>query len=115
MRFVIDIDGTVLTQQKPGEYHLATPLAGAVEAVNALYDAGHQVVFHTTRNYKYMRQTLESLTAFGFKFHHVCFGKPHGDIFIDDRALRFTDWGRMNEQIAQRMSELAAPSQTGTE
>ena len=92
MRFLIDIDGTLVTQQKPGEYEKAVPLIGAVEAVNELYEAGHQIVLYTSRNFKYMSQTYESLRKFGFKFHHISFGKPHGDIIIDDRACRFTSW-----------------------
>ena len=106
MRFLIDIDGTVLTQQKPGEYEKAVPLEGAVEAINALYDAGHQIVFYTSRNFKYMQQTQESLQKFGFKFHHVCFGKPHGDIIVDDRAFEFTTWGEAKVEIEKRLKDL---------
>ena len=91
MRFLIDIDGTLVTQQKPGEYDKAVPIAGAIERVNALYGAGHQIVFYTSRNFKYMRQTYDDLRKFGFKFHHINFGKPHGDIMIDDRAFGFVD------------------------
>lgn len=107
MRFLIDIDGTVLTQQKPGEYEKAVPLEGAIEAVNALYDAGHQVVFYTSRNFKHLQQTYESLRGFGFRFHHVSFGKPHGDIIVDDRALGFRTWTEMVRAIETRIQELS--------
>jgi len=92
MRYLIDIDGTVLTQQAPGEYEKAMPIEGAVKGVNKLYDEGNQIVFYTSRNYKYMQITIKQLREFGFKFHHVCFGKPHADRIIDDRARRFTTW-----------------------
>lgn len=108
MRFLIDVDGTVLTQQKPGEYEKAVPLEGAVEVVNALYDAGHQIVFYTSRNFKYLQQTHESLRKFGFKFHYVCFGKPHGDIIIDDRASAFTTWEDTKVKIEKRLKDLQA-------
>jgi len=106
MRFLIDIDGTLVTQQKPGEYDKAVPLEGAIEAVNDLYDAGNQIVLYTSRNYKYMRQTHDSLRKFGFKFHHICFGKPHGDIIIDDRALRYNNWKDTKVEVEKRMKEV---------
>jgi len=108
MRFLIDIDGTILTQQKPGEYDKAVPIEGAIEAVNAMYDAGHQVVFYTSRNFKFMRQTHESLKAFGFKFHHISFGKPHGDIVIDDRAFDFAGWEDAKPKIEKKMKDVQA-------
>jgi trehalose-6-phosphatase len=105
MRFLIDIDGTVVTQQKPGEYEKAVPLPGAVEAVNALYDKGHQVVFYTSRNFKYLQQTYESLKNFGFRFHHISFGKPHAEIIIDDRAVRFTSWKQAKTEIRKLLKD----------
>ena len=92
MRYVIDIDGTILTQQKPGEYDKAMPLLGAVYSVNKLYERGHQIVFYTSRGYKYMQLTIKQLKDFGFKFHHVSFSKPHADVIIDDRAIPFSSW-----------------------
>ncbi|GAG81591.1 unnamed protein product [marine sediment metagenome] len=97
MRCIIDIDGTVLDQQSPNTLEKAWPLPGAVAAVNALYDAGHQIVFYTNRNYKHMQMTIEQLRKFGFKFHHVSFSKPHGDIIIDDRAIPFSSWNSMRK------------------
>lgn len=114
MRFVIDVDGTVLTQQKPGEYEKCAPLPGAAAFVSKLFDAGHQVVFYTSRNFKYMRQTHEQLRAFGFKYHHLELGKPHGDVIIDDRAIKFTSWtdvGKTIEQLLADRGEAASKAQ----
>lgn len=99
MRFLIDVDGTVLTQQRPGEYEKCEPLPGAVEFVNRLFEQGHQVVFFTSRNFRYMQQTHEQLRRFGFKYHHLDMGKPHGDIIIDDRAVRFESWAETGPAI----------------
>ena len=107
MRCLIDIDGTVLTQQKPDEFEKARPLVGAVEAVNAFYDAGHQVVFYTNRNYRYMQMTIRQLQQFGFKFHHISFSKPHGDVIIDDRAIPFSSWSSMRKVPASAPEILA--------
>lgn len=115
MRFLIDIDGTLVTQQKPGDYEKAVPLKGAVETVNALFDAGHQIVLFTSRNFKYMRQTHSSLREFGFRFHYICFGKPHGDIIIDDRAVKFTTWKDTKAEVEKRMKDLVTNETLETE
>lgn len=89
MRFLFDVDGTLLTQQAPGEYGKAKPIEGRMEIVNKLFDDGHQIVFYTSRNFKYMQMTYKQLRTFGFKFHHIAFGKPHADFIVDDRLLSF--------------------------
>lgn len=99
MRFLIDIDGTILTQQKPGEYEKCEPLPGALESINKLFDAGHQIVLYTSRNFKFVRQTHHQLRRFGFKYHHLEFGKPHADVIVDDRAIRFTSWPELDRAI----------------
>ena len=103
---MIDIDGTVLTQQKPGEWEKCEPLPGALNFVNRLYDEGHQVVFYTSRNFKYMQQTHEQLRKFGFKYHHLDMGKPHGDIIIDDRAVRFQTWIETGSLVEELLKAL---------
>lgn len=100
MRLLIDIDGTVLTQQKPGEYLKAEPTTliipqlssgplPAIEFVNQLFDDGHQVTFYTSRNFRYMRLTYDQLRGYGFRFHHIDFSKPHADYILDDRMMPF--------------------------
>lgn len=112
MRLLIDIDGTLVTQQKPGEYEKAVPLPGAVETVNALYEAGHQIVLYTSRNFKYLQQTHDRLKNFGFQFHYICFGKPHGDMIIDDRAFGFTTWENAKIEINSRLKCLRTNKQS---
>lgn len=101
MRLLIDIDGTVLTQQAPGEYEKAQPTIisspllnnqhplSAVDFINQLFDKGYQIVFYTNRNFRYMQMTYEQMRSFGFKFHHIDFGKPHADAILDDRMIPF--------------------------
>ena len=40
--------------------------------------------------------TTDWLKRNGFKYHQLVMGKPIGDIWIDDRALPFTNWNEMN-------------------
>lgn len=90
----IDIDGTICTEEKTFERPLAKPLPGAKKAVNALYAAGHTVVFWTARGWEQHRMTAAWLKHNGFKYHQLHMGKPIADVFIDDRARQFTDWDK---------------------
>ena len=89
---VIDIDGTICTEEKTFERPLAKPLPGAKEKVNELYDAGNQIVFWTARGWEQLRVTKEWLDHHGFKYNHLVMGKLIADVFIDDRGRQFKGW-----------------------
>ena len=36
--------------------------------------------------------TEQQLEEWGVKYHELLFGKPHADIFIDDKGCKDTDW-----------------------
>ena len=36
--------------------------------------------------------TEKQLEKWGVKYHELLFGKPHADVFIDDKAVSDTDW-----------------------
>ena len=46
MTYVFDIDGTICLNTN-GEYEKAEPITERIDKVNALYDAGHTIVFQT--------------------------------------------------------------------
>ena len=46
----VDLDGTLCTEAEAFERALATPLAGAREALKRFYGAGHTIVIWTARN-----------------------------------------------------------------
>mgnify|MGYP003658291313 CR=1 FL=1 len=48
MTYVFDIDGTICLNTN-GEYEKAEPITERIDKVNALYDAGHTIVFQTAR------------------------------------------------------------------
>ena len=106
MRYCIDIDGTICT---PGEgcgtcqYEGATPKKDRIEAINKLYDEGHYIIYFTARAMGRNKDkphaeaaavaedllrplTQAQLKMWGVKYHELLMGKPHADIFIDDKA-----------------------------
>ena len=75
--------------------------------INEMFDQGHYIIFFTARSMgrfcgdpddrqkaeDLMRDLTEKqLEKWGVKYHELLFGKPHADVFIDDKAVSDTDW-----------------------
>lgn len=96
MVYYIDIDDTICTLAVPMDYATAVVIPEAVEKINALYEAGHEINFWTARGTvtgKDWRILTESqLKDWGIKYHNLFFGKPSYDYFIDDKNINSRDW-----------------------
>lgn len=116
-RICIDMDGVICTIKKPDEtYADVQPMEGAIEAINALYDAGHYIILHTARHMKTCDGntgkviarvgaiTLDWLTRYNVKYHEIFFGKPWADIYIDDNAFHLTNWNKNIFEIHERLN-----------
>jgi len=103
MTYVFDIDGTICTITN-SDYANAEPILERIEAVNALYDEGHTIIFQTARGMGRTRNnptaageifyafTHQQLTVWGVKFHSLFLGKPAGDVYIDDKGIKDEDF-----------------------
>jgi histidinol phosphatase-like enzyme len=101
--FVFDIDGTICTMTY-GNYDKAEPFLNRIEKVNALYDAGHTIIFLTARGMgstnnniqaayaKMYDYTEKQLKGWGIKFHSLFLGKPFGHVYVDDRGSNDEDF-----------------------
>lgn len=119
MRIVIDLDGTICPVKGEGEeYGALKPHPGAVEKLRMLHEAGHYIIIQTARNMKTCESnlgkvmknvgkvTLEWLERYGIPYDEIYFGKPNAEIYIDDRALRFSSWDKIsNELLLQNAKE----------
>lgn len=98
--FMVDIDGTICSLElyitKDGRIDndetRAVPHTDRIEYFNDLYDKGHTINYYTARgsstgNYhaKY-ELTKNQLDKWGVKYSSVKVGKPHYDVWIDDKA-----------------------------
>ncbi|HEY4498577.1 MAG TPA: HAD hydrolase family protein [Candidatus Paceibacterota bacterium] len=105
MRIVIDLDGTICALRKGGEtYSTVRPLPGAIEKLKALKQEGHYLIIYTARHMKTcngdIKKVLEKmetitrdwLAEHAVPFDELVFGKPYGDLYIDDLAYTFTTW-----------------------
>jgi capsule biosynthesis phosphatase len=109
MRIVIDLDGTICPiKELGGKYEDLVPLDGAVERINDLKKEGHYIIISTARNMATQQSnlgkvvknigkvTLDWLDKYEIKYDEIYFGKPNAEVYIDDRALRFSDWSQIN-------------------
>jgi ribonucleotide monophosphatase NagD (HAD superfamily) len=89
---MVDLDGVLCTEEVFLERPLAQPIAGAREALAKLRAAGYIVVIYTARGWGEYRVAKKWLEDHGFEYDGLHMGKPVADVWIDDRAVRFTNW-----------------------
>lgn len=87
--YCFDIDGTLCTNTD-GDYQLAQPYPDRISHVNALYENGHVVKLFTARGsttgIDWRDLTERQLSSWGVRYHELILGKPHADVFVDDKA-----------------------------
>ena len=95
MIYVVDVDNTICTDSA-GNYSVAQPHYERIAKINELYDAGHVIIYWTARGMKsgknHTKLTNLQLQQWGCKFHEVRMGKPHYDIWIDDKEINAEDF-----------------------
>ena len=93
--YCFDLDNT-LCRSQGDDYESSTPYRERIDAVNKLYDQGHTVLVFTARGYvtgKNLEKFTEAqLLNWGLRFHSLHFGKPFADFYIDDKAVRDTEF-----------------------
>jgi uncharacterized HAD superfamily protein len=93
--FCFDVDGTICTKTK-SDYKNAKPIKKMIDMINDLYDQGHKIIFHTARGQTtgidWEAFTIEQIEGWGVKFHDFYYGKPPADYYVDDKALKISDF-----------------------
>lgn len=105
---MVDLDGVLCTEEMFFDRPLAEPIAGAKEALQQLRAAGHVIVVYTGRGWGEFRVTKKWLDDHGFVYDGLHMGKPIADVWIDDRAVRFTNWKDALSQIGPLEREKGA-------
>jgi|TARA_A100000172_G_scaffold58496_1_gene38171 uncharacterized HAD superfamily protein len=109
MRYCVDIDGTICTPTIGRDYHKAEPWQDRIKVLNKLYDEGNHIIYFTARamgrfsgHSHYIASekakevlfdlTKQQLNDWGVKYHELIMGKPHADLFIDDKGINCDDF-----------------------
>ena len=89
--FCFDIDGVIATITPGNDYRLAAPRRDTITHINRLYDAGHEIILFTARGsatgIDWSDVTKEQMKRWGVRYHHLRFGKPAADVYVDDRMV----------------------------
>lgn len=104
-KYCIDLDGTICQHKVSGqEYSDLLPMSGAVEKINSLKNEGHYIIIYTARNMLTYNNNLGRIIAnqakividwlakYNIPYDELHFGKPVADYYIDDKAIKFTNW-----------------------
>lgn len=97
---IVDLDGTICEERSTFERALAQPLPGAASYLEKLWEEGCHIIIYTTRNWSEYPMTKHWLTVHHIPHHQLICGKPLGDVWIDDRAVRFKSWDQIEEDLA---------------
>ena len=104
MRYCFDIDGTICTSVKGRNYEDAQPFKDRIEIVNQLYESGNHITYFTARAMGRFKDlphefamkeaglalrelTQQQLLKWGCRYHRLIMGKPHADVFVDDKGI----------------------------
>jgi hypothetical protein len=105
MRWVFDLDGTLVTPPRvTGDYGTVEPIHKTIRFLQYLYENNHHIIIHTARHMKTckgnVREVIErvrditknTLARFGVPYNELVFGKPYGDVYVDDLSTNPLHW-----------------------
>ena len=88
--YIIDIDGTICTKTK-SDYISCEPITENIDVFNRLFEQGHEVHYWTARGALSGKNwddlTIKQLDSWNVKYNSINMGKPHYDVWIDDKAI----------------------------
>lgn len=99
MQLIVDIDGTICTEERQFSRPMAAPKENAIEAIAKLKSQGHTVILYSSRTWAEYEMTVDWLRRHGVEYDQLILGKPVGDYWIDDRAIEFTSWADVLERL----------------
>jgi len=88
--YVIDIDDTIFHSEltEAGKYRLIDADLDMISKINELFQDGHAVILYTGRHWNHLSQTKRDLERYGVDYTTLVMGKPVGDVYVDDKAMR---------------------------
>ena len=91
---IIDIDGTICNTNN-SNYNKSIPKYEKIDYFNTLYKLGHQVDYWTARGatsgIDWENVTINQFDSWGVLYTGIYLGKPHYDIWIDDKSIHPND------------------------
>lgn len=103
MKIAIDFDGVLIDHPHSLTFEeclaVGKPVENSIEVLNYLSDK-HELFVLTARKDNELAKIGEWLDGFGFPKMRVTNKKENAVIYIDDRAIRFTNWLDVSKLLA---------------
>ena len=99
MNYIIDLDGTICNETNFNNRNKSKLIKGAREAINKLYKKKNNITIYSARGWNEFKITENWLKKNKVKYHKLILGKAIGDVWIDDRAIKFTNWKSVSKKI----------------
>jgi hypothetical protein len=97
---VVDLDGTIIPHALDSEDLLGhEPFPGARETIHAIRKLGVKVIIWTARGEEMRSMTEYWLSSRNIEFDELRLDKPKANLYIDDKALRFTSWSDVIQKV----------------
>lgn len=104
MQIIIDLDGTICTEKNFKNRKDSVILKDARTVINKLYKKKHKITIYSARGWNELNSTKIWLKKNKIKYHQLILGKPIGDVWIDDRAIKFNNWSSVRKKL-EKMSK----------
>lgn len=105
LTWVFDLDETLVTLPDAlNDYSTCLPYENVARLARRLHACGHRIVIHTARRMLSLRGDVseierqtrkvmeENLQIHGIPFDEIVFGKPYGDVYVDDKSVNPRAW-----------------------
>jgi|LakMenE01Jun11ns_1017448.scaffolds.fasta_scaffold9371694_2 hypothetical protein len=99
MRIIIDIDGTICSEENFDNRKNAKPFKKAINQINIFKKKKYKIIFYSSRPWSQYELTLKWLKKNKLKFDNLILGKPIGDLWIDDRSVVPKNWNLINKKV----------------
>lgn len=86
-----DFDNTISEEGYDKE-----PIWAIIKSMKKLTKKGVKIIIYTSRHDK--KKTLKWLKRYKVPYNKLLFGKPLADIYVDDRAVKPTEFLRLMEE-----------------
>ena len=99
MKLIIDLDGTICEEKNFFEKSSAKVNINAKKIIDKLKLEGNTIIIYSARPWNQYEMTKKWLFKNKIKFDQLLLGKPIGDYWIDDRAIKYTDWKKIYAKL----------------
>lgn len=103
MKYIIDLDGTICTESNFKSRNKSVIIKGARTTIDKLYKVKkNKIIIYSARGWNEFKTTEKWLKKNKIKYHQLILGKPIGDVWIDDRAIKFTSWASVSKKLKKK-------------